>query len=779
MQVIAENNLKPLMIGNVNKKHLVLMGPPGAGNILGMKVFDIDDDLLEVVWQMPVSQKLALEGEEGFIKAEGKACENLRMENENPTIISLSGSVPLYQPAIENIRRQGVVIYLDVPSTIIEHRLHEMKVDRIVGMKPGQTLADLLEYRKTFYEQYYDVRVTCSTMNGCAESVDQVVSRIIQAFNFYRNENGEQEYTSTRGEGKLQNTGKSLCEVITRGLATDGGLYVPKTFPTFTLNELHVMKDFTNYEQVAVRVLEKFPMSGITPQELKQLVHEAYGSGNSKFHSAEIVELTRLPKSVIHQDTSVMSNACREYSNQFLVELFHGPTASFKDLALQLVPKLFTQAKKHLHEEFSQPVLTSHKVSHPSILHSHHHEQPITNKTESTEKTIILTATSGDTGSSAIEGYKHEKNISIIVLYPKGGVSPLQELQMLQTHHANNVRVFGVNGDFDKCQRMVKEIFSNFQFQHQLKEKHGATLTSANSMNWARIMPQIVYHVYSYLQLVKRGMIQLGDEIDMVVPSGNFGNLLSAVYACKMGLIFVRKFICASNENCVLTQFFNTGVYDLRGRELQKTTSPSIDILKSSNIERLLYNMLSFENDRSTTLVSRYMNQLESEHYFQVSSEIFELLKEKFVAAFATQKQVAETIAETWKQSGILLDTHTAVAKYVGDLFNHKLSNDNCQQIPMLIVSTAHWSKFPNAVLEALTPEGTRKVYSQHNDNKVDNLKELFYEIERKAMGSTIHPSIQSVLFVGSSNVTPSMQHELCQHTEDVLEHIYKLVLQD
>lgn len=538
-----------------------------------MRVFDIDDDLLEVVWQMPVSQKLALEGEEGFIKAEGEACENLRMENENPTIISLSGSVPLYRPAIENIRKQGVAIYLDVPSTIIEKRLHEMKVDRIVGMKPGQTLADLLEYRKTFYEQYYDVRVTCSSMNGhSVETVDQVVSRIIQAFNFYRNVNGEQEYVSTRGEGK-DHHGKSLCEIISRGLASDGGLYVPKVFPSSrssSLNELRAMKELQSYEQVALRVLEKFPMSvsierqeneqwspslTITPQELKQLLHEAYGKNCNKFNVEEIVKLTPLHKN--------QTDTTGQFSNQFLVELFHGPTASFKDLALQFVPKLFTHANT-LKSLFSQQQEENSFHSHPNVSNI------TTNK-----KTVILTATSGDTGSSAIEGYKHEKNISMVVLYPKGGVSPLQELQMLQAQN-DHVMVLGVDGDFDKCQRMVKEIFSNTPLNQGLKEKYGATLASANSMNWARLMPQIVYYVYSYLQLERKGVIQLGDEIDLVVPSGNFGNLLSAVYAWKMGFIYVRRFICASNENCVLTQFLNTGVYDLRGRILQKTTSPSL-----------------------------------------------------------------------------------------------------------------------------------------------------------------------------------------------------------
>ncbi|EFC47002.1 predicted protein [Naegleria gruberi] len=578
----------------MDKKHLVLMGPPGAGKtttskllgkLLNIPVFDIDDDLLEVVWNMPVSEKLSQVGEEGFIQAEGKACLELRMESSEPTLIALSGSVPLHRDAIENIRKQGVVIYLDIPSTIIEKRLHEMKVDRIVGMKEGQTLADLLDYRKTFYEQFFDVRVACSV----AQPVEEVAQRVVNAWNLYRNVNGEQDYVSTRGG--LLDAGVSFSHVVTKGLALDGGLYVPRVLQSCSLNELASMALLKSYQDVALRVLEKFPLgTELTSQELRKMIDTTY----STFSHPSVVPL---------------SEKISPEKHQYHIELFHGPTAAFKDVALQLVPKLFVHAKNQSEE----------------LKNS---------------KFLILTATSGDTGVSTMEGYKSEAEagVSVLVLYPQGGVSELQERQMLCSQ-TENIRAVSVKGNFDTCQTIVKEIFSDRALATELENTFGLRLSSANSINWARIIPQVVYYVTSYLELYKRSVIKLTEPVDIVVPSGNFGNLLSAIFAWKIGLIYVNKFICASNENCILADFVKTGIYDIRERTLQKTTSPSIDILVSSNIERLLYLICN-----NPTQVAQYMKQLSEEKCFEVSPEIKEFLQTKFDSCTASESQVAQTI---------------------------------------------------------------------------------------------------------------------------------------
>jgi len=352
-----------------------------------------------------------------------------------------------------------------------------------------------------------------------------------------------------------------------------------------------------------------------------------------------------------------------------------------------------------------------------------------------------LAATSGDTGISTIEGYKSEENVSVLVLYPRDGVSKLQEKQMLCAQ-SENVRVLAVNGDFDKCQGMVKDIFSDAKLNEELSDRLNTKLSSANSINWARIMPQIVYYVTSYLELVKRQVIALGDRIDIVVPTGNFGNLLAAIYASKIGFIFVNRFICASNSNNVLEDFINTGTYDINERDLQKTSSPSIDILKSSNVERLLYLLCGDSKE-----VAGYMKELDENKQFTVSDHIKQQLRQEFLAFHTTEEEVQSTINGIHKETGMLIDTHTAVAQSVAN----KLNSSH----PILIASTAHWSKFPNSILEALSGESCTDM----------PIEDLFTKISNYTSCKP-HPNILSIL------EKPNVQPTVCSLKEDVIQHL-------
>jgi len=430
----------------------------------------------------------------------------------------------------------------------------------------------------------------------------------------------------------------TAAEAIKLGMVPAGGLFVPESVPTLHPDLIYRMRDLS-YQQVAQQVFQLY-LPDFSPEEISDIVARSYNQTN--FDHEDIAPLVPLDGS------------------SFVLELWHGPTAAFKDMALQIMPRLLVKAVE---------------------------------KTGSDNEIVILVATSGDTGKAALEGFKDVPGIKIIVFYPYQGVSRVQELQM-NTTEGKNVYVVAVKGNFDDCQTAVKEIFSD-EAMIALLAKHDMEFSSANSINWGRLMPQIVYYFWAYADLLRKGRIEEGEKVNFVVPTGNFGNILAGYYAYLMGLP-VHKLICASNENKVLTDVINTGIYDRR-REFIKTNSPSMDILISSNFERFLFEV----NGHNSSAINKWFSELGKEGYFCVDAKTKEKWQEILVGDWATEKETMSTIRNVFQEKGYLLDTHTAVGVSVYRNYLTK-TGDRTQTV---IDATANPYKFNQAVLEAVSGE--------------------------------------------------------------------------
>ena len=439
-------------------------------------------------------------------------------------------------------------------------------------------------------------------------------------------------FTSTRND--LQVT---AAQAIAQGISSEGGLFVPSEFPAVSAQELQKLVRM-NYKERAAALLSGY-LTGFTPEEIEYCVNGAYTGTFDNDRPAPVYSLDK---------------------EWHILELWHGPTCAFKDLALQILPFLLT---------------VSAKKSAP-------------------DKTIvILVATSGDTGKAALAGFADVPGTKIVVFFPQNGVSPMQQLQMT-TQKGSNVAVCAIEGNFDDAQTGVKKIFGDAAMQKFLQDKK-MEFSSANSINFGRLAPQIVYYFSAYCDLVRDGKIKLGDSVNVAVPTGNFGNILAAYYAKQMGLP-VKKFICASNKNNILTDFLTSGVYD-RNRPFYTTSSPSMDILISSNLERLLYHLCG--NDAKTT--AKWMAQLSETGRYEVAPEILAKIKEEFFAGFCDEESTQETITELFKNEKYLCDTHTAVAvKVYADY--RKAAGDTT---PCIIASTASPYKFATSVLSAIDTE--------------------------------------------------------------------------
>lgn len=438
-------------------------------------------------------------------------------------------------------------------------------------------------------------------------------------------------YASTRNSS-LKVTS---AHAIVKGLSDEGGLYVPESVPALSKEEILSLCD-KSYVERAYTVFSKF-LTDFTDGELRHCVESAYNTKN--FDTDNIAEIAKLK------------------DGKYVLELWHGPTCAFKDMALQILPYLLTTSAK---------------------------------KEVDGKQIAILVATSGDTGKAALEGFKDVPGTSISVFYPEDGVSPMQKRQMT-TQEGDNVNVCAVKGNFDDCQNGVKAIFTDKEIEDKLA-KNNILLSSANSINWGRLAPQIIYYVSTYAQLVKDGDIAYGDKVNIVVPTGNFGNILAAYYAKLMG-IPVNKLICASNSNNVLTDFINTGVYD-RNRKFYTTISPSMDILISSNLERLLYH-LTGGNDK---LINEWFGALKTSGRYEVNDEVKKQLSGLFWAGCCSDEETKAQIHRTFTEEKYLLDTHSAVAVKVYEDYRAK-TGDTTKTI---IASTANPYKFGRAVYSAV-----------------------------------------------------------------------------
>lgn len=432
-------------------------------------------------------------------------------------------------------------------------------------------------------------------------------------------------YKSTRSNGEKV----TASEAILKGLADDGGLFVPDHIPTLDV-ELDSLAGLT-YQETAYEVMKQF-LSDFTEEELKSCIQGAY---DDKFDTKEIAPLVKK-------------------DGAFYLELFHGKTIAFKDMALSILPYLMTVSAK---------------------------------KNGIKNEIVILTATSGDTGKAALAGFADVPGTSIIVFYPKNGVSPIQEKQML-TQKGDNTNVVGIIGNFDDAQTGVKEMFNSKELAERMNAK-GYQFSSANSINIGRLVPQIVYYVYAYGQLLKQGEITVGEKINVVVPTGNFGNILAAYYAKNMG-IPIETLYCASNENKVLFDFFQTGKYD-RKRDFILTTSPSMDILISSNLERLIYRIAGENADKTKALMDALVNEGE----YEITPDMKDKL-DSFVGGFASEKTNAENIKKVYETTDYVLDTHTSVASAV---YYEKAKETGRKTV---IASTASPYKFTRSVMDAI-----------------------------------------------------------------------------
>lgn len=418
----------------------------------------------------------------------------------------------------------------------------------------------------------------------------------------------------------------TASEAIAQGLSQEGGLFVPESFPQVDVQALCGL----DYPTLAAEILKQY-LTDYSPEFLTSATQQSYGSA-------------------FGGKAGAMAPVC---PGTWALELWHGPTCAFKDYALQLMPKLLVEAKRNLGR---------------------------------TEQTRILVATSGDTGKAALDGYHDVPGVDISVFYPTGGTSEIQRLQMA-TQEGANVAVYAVQGNFDDAQTGVKKVFGDPAVAAALAEK-GVRLSSANSINWGRLVPQIVYYFAAYGQLLRAGELSFGDLVDFCVPTGNFGDILAGYYAKRMGLP-VGMLICASNENNVLTDFLSTGCYAAR-RTFYKTTSPSMDILVSSNLERLLYHITG-----SDAAVAGWMQSLNETGSYTVDKDTLAAIQQSFGCGWASEAEVCQEIRARYEQDGYLCDTHTAVAFHVA-------AQKKRENVPMVVLSTASPFKFPRSVLEAL-----------------------------------------------------------------------------
>jgi threonine synthase len=479
-------------------------------------------------------------------------------------------------------------------------------------------------------------------------------------------------YTDTRG---LSEHAHTFSEVVVKGIAPGGGLFVPDALPSLTIEEIVVFAEMPYWRRAAA-VFSRFGVD-FPSTRVDLMMRESYGEN---FDDPRIAPVTEV------------------IAGMHVLELWHGPTSAFKDMALQCMPVFFSASVETLRA-----------------------------RGRADDDYLVLVATSGDTGKAALDGFADRARTNIIVFYPSDGVSDIQRLQMI-TQEGDNVGVFGVHGNFDDCQNAVKGAFGDPEFNQRLHEEHRLKLSSANSINWGRLLPQVVYYVSAYADMVAEGGVKPGAPMDVCVPTGNFGNILGAYYAREIG-VPIGRLLCASNENNVLADFIATGLYDISDRAFVTTPSPSMDILISSNLERLLYHLAGAEK------VREWMEELSANRRFQVDREVFGQLREVFAGDWVDNDTSLRTIQNVFAETGYLMDPHTAVAWEVAERMR--------AEDPVLVVSTAHWAKFGTDVYRALSGLG----YSDELPADVAALSgvELLAEVQKGAADSCAPASLATL----------------------------------
>lgn len=711
------------------KRHILLMGPPGAakscaGRILarrlGARFVDVDDDLLEPAWGCSVGEYREKVGEDAFIEDEAAVLlatdwlvgdspsDSASGSEDDVAVVALTGSNSLHREAKAVLRRRGMAVFLDVAHDDIVRRAANMKIERIVGVERG--LPNLLAQRDPVYQAVCDGRVLAAEGATEHEIADDIVRLLAEP----------QDFVSTRGGNAEEGDRIGFLQAVKRGLAPDRGLFVPSKLADRQFNEGQLKRLVRMpFVERAVRFLERFPMDGISSCEIREMLKSAY----STFDAGRDAPDSVLP--VTELDPS---------RRQFLVEEFWGPTASFKDLSLQLTPELLARA------EFEE--------------------------TNSNSRTGLLVATSGDTGCAALHGFlRADPTRPVVVLYPHNGVSPVQERQMVTA--PDSCLVLAVRGNFDDAQTIAKNVLNDKALQAAFEDQHGVRWGSANSINWGRLVPQVSYAASAYLDLVKRNEVAFGEPADVVIPTGNFGNILGAVMAKHVLGVPLGHLVCASNTNNVLYDFIKTGVYDLRARDLVLTSSPSIDILVSSNLERFLHLVSGGDSDT----VARLFKQLDEERYFSVPQSWVDTMHEWGLRAHWCDEEAATAaIGDTYRSTGVLLDPHTAVAKVAADAASWRSPGD--VPAPTLICATAHWGKFPEAVLSAI---GVAP--STHPERDVRLREQWAQLVEAAAAGggrSRPHPSLAEMMDaeVVHDRVVPATQEAVVDAIHEYLGRV-------
>ena len=527
-----------------------------------------------------------------------------------------------------------------------------------------------------------------SAQKRCGGGTGRLVEQKRLCYNVQKNMDKERIiimdllYRSTRNNEETAKASKAIL----RGLAGEGGLYVPEKIPALdrSMEELSRM----NYQEVAYEVMKLF-LTDFTEEELKNCIDSAY---DKKFDTPEIARIVKK-------------------DGVYFLELFHGATIAFKDMALSILPYLLTTSAK---------------------------------KNNVKNEIVILTATSGDTGKAALAGFADVPGTKIIVFYPKHGVSPIQEKQMV-TQRGANTYVIGIEGNFDDAQTGVKKMFSDAALAKEMTEA-GYQFSSANSINIGRLVPQVVYYVYSYAKLLAKGEIRDGEKINVVVPTGNFGNILAAYYAKQMG-VPIAKLICASNENKVLFDFFRTGCYD-KNREFILTSSPSMDILISSNLERLIYQTAGRDAEKN----SAYMKALNETGRYEITDEMREQMKD-FYGNYASEEETAAAIRAMYEKTGYIMDTHTAVAESVYE----KYTAETKDETKTIIASTASPYKFTRSVMNAIDASYD----SQSDFAQVDELARL--------SGVPVPQAIEDIRSAPVLHDTVCEKEDMCKEVKRIL----------